>query len=171
MAGVANEERIVWTSLIVFLIMKRVLICLVIMLCISNIACVWFFMAREERRNGLLQDSINRQLFYIHKLEHDLMTKTDYEEVLKLQLKGLRNDNRSGDVCPACGNDSSIAALNNWGCFPPENPYLEYCIEKLRKNHIRVYRLPDEVLPVNNPGENAKRYLCSECGYKWGHID
>ena len=34
--------------LIDILIMKRVLICLVTVLCISNIACVWFIMDREE---------------------------------------------------------------------------------------------------------------------------
>ena len=138
------------------------------MLCISNVCTVFYYEHRNESNVAILQDSLVQKQLVIKRLKSVCTTNNDYKESLILQLKGLRNDNRSGDVCPVCGNDSSIATMTSWGCFPPKNPYLEYCIKKMMKNHVKTYRLPNEVIPVNIPGENAKRFLCSECGYKWG---
>ena len=148
--------------------MKKFLFGLIIVLCISNIGSVWYYEHREYESVGYLKDTIRHQIFYIDKLKRERDENKDYKEALILQLKGLRNDNRSGDVCPACGNDSSIAIMTCWGCFPPKNPYLDSCVWKLYRNHIRIYRLPEERIGTNIPGENAKRFLCSDCGYKWG---
>ena len=148
--------------------MKRVLFGIIALLLISNICCVWYYEHRGDPSVGVLQDIVKRQRFQIVNLKRDSMSGCHYKESLILQLKGLRNDNRSGDVCPACGNDSSIAKMTCWGCFPPENPYLDSCVRKLYRNQVKIYTLPDEIVFINNPSENAKRFLCSDCGYKWG---
>jgi len=75
------------------------------------------------------------------------------EEELRMERKGLRNDDRSGDFCPAC-DSKSVAKIRYGYC---ESGMWE---EELAKKEI--------VLGGCIVGEYSKRFFCNDCGYKWG---
>ena len=70
------------------------------------------------------------------------------------ERNGLRNDNRGGDICPAC--DSKDVAEIRYGLYDSKNDVWKEDIESGKV-----------VLGGCMVGEDSKRFYCNDCGYKW----
>lgn len=88
-----------------------------------------------------------------HKEEMDLIK--DRNRMLVRQLKRERSrvdDNRNGDSCPLCGNDSIIEILYGFG-------YLDIDSCKGKKRFVSGGCLVSSA---------SKRFVCRKCEYQWG---
>ena len=94
-----------------------------------------------------------REVVYAHR-EHEKIKRLCEE--LELERKGLRHDSRGGDFCPACdGKSIAIIRYGYWtsGMWEEE-----------------IYN-KEVIIGGCVVSENSKRFLCNDCGYKWGSLD
>ena len=70
----------------------------------------------------------------------------------------LRNDNRGGDICPACY--SKDVAEIRYGLYDSKNDVWK---EEIESGKV--------VLGGCMISEASKRFYCNDCGYKWGALE
>lgn len=94
-----------------------------------------------------------REVVYAHR-EHENIKRLSEE--LKLERKGLRHDTRGGDFCPACdGRSVAIIRYGYWTSGMWE--------EEIYNKEVKIGGCV--------VSEYSKRFLCNDCGYKWGSLD
>lgn len=76
---------------------------------------------------------------------------------LELERKGLMNDDRGGDFCPACGS-KSVAKI----CYGYYDSETNIWKEELDSKKI--------VLGGCQVSDGAKRFHCNDCKYEWGSL-
>lgn len=76
---------------------------------------------------------------------------------LDLERKGLRNDSRGGDFCPAC--ESKAVAKIHYGYYDSRMDYLKKEIESKKV-----------IIGGCMVCEDSKKYYCNNCGYMWGRL-
>ena len=97
-----------------------------------------------------------QRLFHKFIINQDDQGYIEYlEKELRLERKGLRNDDRSGNLCPAC--DSKSVAEIRYGYWKSGMWEAELARKEI-------------VLGGCIVGEYSKRFYCNDCGYKWGPL-
>ena len=115
---------------------------------------IWILLAMIMLEGGVI--AYQQMLFRKYLIKQDDQGYIEHlEKELRMERKGLRNDDRGGDFCPAC--DSKSVAKIRYGYW--KSGMWE---DELARKEI--------VLGGCIVGEYSKHFCCNDCGYRWGRF-